>query len=116
MIKVRAKLKKTGVEYNVDIVKSSRSGFLNPITISVYDMDGNLVNITYGEPIYYKYLFTPVYANIKSLTQLLDYWDIKSFDLEHFNSLSDVTKDKYNLLLSKIRDIVRDCRLTELGI
>ena len=111
MIKVRAKLKKTGVQYNIDIFKLTHG-----IRISVYNMEGNLVNITYGEPISYKYLCTPVYASIKSLTQLLYYWDIKSFDLEHFNSLSDVTKEKYNPLLFKIRDILRDCRLTELGI
>lgn len=114
MIKVRAKLKKTAVEYNIDIVKLTK--LTHVIRISVYNMEGNLVNITYGEPISYKYLCTPVYANIKSLTQLLYYWDIKSFDLEHFNSLSDVTKEKYNPLLFKIRDILRDCRLTELGI
>lgn len=115
MIKVRAKLKKTGVEYNVDIVKRPSEG-LNHISITTYDMDNKLVVIRYGEPIYYQMLFTPVYAQIKLFSQFLEHWTITSFDLEHFNSLNDNTKERYVGLADKIRPIVRDCRLTELGI
>ncbi len=118
MIKVRAILKRTGEEFNIDIIRTSKA-MPGSITINVRDLENklNIVSVRYEEeerPKVWNADGTPKYIRIETFHEFNKYWDVIWVDVDSYDKLK--YKERYEMIYGSFKRIIRDQKLIELGI
>jgi hypothetical protein len=115
MIKVKAILKRTGEEFNIDIIRTSKA-MPGSITISVKDLEMNPSFVRYEEdsrPKVWNADGTPKYIRIETFHDFNRYWDVIWVDVESFDRLGS-NKERYEMIYRSFKRIIRDQKLNEL--
>jgi hypothetical protein len=115
MIKVKAILKRTGEEFNIDIIRTSKA-MPGSITISVKDLEMKPSFIKYeeGRPKVWNADGTPKYIRIETFHEFNKYWNVIWVDVESYDKLK--YKERYNMIYSSFKPTIRDQKLNQLGI
>ena len=115
MIKVRAILKRTGEEFNIDIIRTSKA-MPGSITISVKDLEMKPSFIKYeeGRPKVWNADGTSKYIRIETFLEFNKYWDVIWVDVESYDKLK--YKERYNMIYRSLKPTIRDQKLKQLGI
>jgi len=115
MIKVKAILKRTGEEFNIDIIRTSKA-MPGSITISVKDLEMKPSFIKYeeGRPKVWNADGTPKYIRIETFHEFNKYWDVIWVDVESYDKLK--YKERYNMIYRSFKPTIRDQKLNQLGI
>lgn len=116
MIKVRAILKRTGEEFNIDIIRTSKA-MPGSITISVKDLEMKPAFIKYeeGRPKVWNADGTPKYIRIETFHEFNKHWNVIWVDVESFDRLES-NKERYNMIYGSFKPTIRDQKLNQLGI
>jgi hypothetical protein len=119
MIKVRAILKRTGEEFNIDIIRTSKA-MPGSITINVRDLENklNIVSVRYEEeerPKVWNADGTPKYIRIETFHEFNKYWDVIWVDVDSYDILGS-NKERYEMIYGSFKRIIRDQKLNELGV
>ena len=116
MIKVKAILKRTGEEFNIDIIRTSKA-MSGSITINVKDLEMKPSFVRYedGRPKVWNADGTPKYIRIETFHDFNRYWDVIWVDVESFDRLGS-NKERYSMIYGSFKRIIRDQKLIELGI
>lgn len=117
MIKVRAILKRTGEEFNIDIIRTSKA-MPGSITINVKDLEMKPSFLRYeedGRPKVWNADGTPKYTRIETFHDFNRYWDVIWVDVESFDRLES-NKERYEMIYSSFKPTIRDQKLNQLGI
>jgi C-terminal processing protease CtpA/Prc len=117
MIKVKAILKRTGEEFNIDIIRTSKA-MSGSITINVKDLEMKPSFVRYEEDGRLKVWNadgTPKYIRIETFHEFNKYWDVIWVDVESFDKLKS-NKERYNMIYGSFKRIIRNQKLIELGI
>jgi hypothetical protein len=117
MIKVKAILKRTGEEFNIDIIRTSKA-MSGSITINVKDLEMKPSFVRYeedGRPNVWNADRTPKYIRIETFHEFNKYWDVIWVDVESFDKLKS-NKERYNMIYGSFKRIIRNQKLIELGI
>jgi hypothetical protein len=117
MIKVRAILKRTGEEFNIDIIRTSKA-MPGSITISVKDLEMNPSFVRYEEdsrPKVWNADGSPKYIRIETFHEFNKYWNVIWVDVESFDRLES-NKERYNMIYRSFKPTIRDQKLNQLGI
>ena len=119
MIKVKAILKRTGEQFNIDIIRTSKA-MPGSITISVKDLENKLSIVRYEEDGIPKDAFciwnadgSPKYIRIETFHEFNKYWDVIWVDVESFDRLGS-NKERYQMIYESFKRIIRDQKLNEL--
>jgi len=116
MIKVKAILKRTGEEFNIDIIRTSKA-MSGSITINVKDLEMKPSFVRYedGRPKVWNADGNPNYIRIETFHDFNRYWDVIWVDVESFDRLG-YNKERYSMIYGSFKRIIRDQKLIELGI
>ena len=119
MIKVKAILKRTGEQFNIDIIRTSKA-MPGSITINVRDLENklNIVSVRYeedGRPKVWNADGSPKYIRIETFHDFNRYWDVIWVDVESFDRLGS-NKERYEMIYGSFKRIIRNQKLIELGI
>jgi hypothetical protein len=115
MIKVKAMLKRTGEEFNIDIIRTSKA-MPGSITISVKDLENKLSIVRYeedGRPKVWNADGSPKYIRIETFHEFNKYWDVIWVDVESLDRLGS-NKERYEMIYGSFKRIIRDQKLNEL--
>ena len=115
MIKVKAILKRTGEEFNIDIIRTSKA-MSGSITINVRDLENKLNIVRYeedGRPKVWNADGSPKYIRIETFHDFNRYWDVIWVDVESFDRLGS-NKERYQMIYESFKRIIRDQKLNEL--
>jgi hypothetical protein len=115
MIKVKAILKRTGEQFNIDIIRTSKA-MPGSITISVKDLENKLSSVRYeedGRPKVWNADGSPKYIRIETFHDFNRYWDVIWVDVESFDRLVS-NKERYEMIYRSFKRIIRDQKLNEL--
>jgi hypothetical protein len=115
MIKVKAILKRTGEEFNIDIIRTSKA-MSGSITINVRDLENKLNIVRYeedGRPKVWNADGSPKYIRIETFHEFNKYWDVIWVDVESFDRLGS-NKERYQMIYESFKRIIRDQKLNEL--
>ncbi len=116
MIKVKAILKRTGEQFNIDIIRTSKA-MPGSITISVKDLEMKPSFIKYeedGRPKVWNADGTPKYIRIETFHDFNRYWDVIWVDVESYDKLN--YKERYSMIYGSFKPTIRDQKLNQLGI
>ncbi len=115
MIKVKAILKRTGEEFNIDIIRTSKA-MPGSITISVKDLEMKPSFIKYeeGRPKVWNADGTPKYIRIETFHEFNKYWNVIWVDVESYDKLK--YKERYSMIYGSFKPTIRDQKLNQLGI
>ncbi len=114
MIKVKAILKRTGEEFNIDIIRTSKA-MSGSITINVKDLEMKPSFVRYedGRPKVWNADGNPNYIRIETFHDFNRYWDVVWVDVESFDRLGS-NKERYGMIYGSFKRIIRDQKLNEL--
>lgn len=118
MIKTKAKLKKTGETYTVEIRRTAKIA-PGSISIHVKDADGKHQTIRYeedGRPSSLNRDGSPNYIRIETLYLLNKHWEVTWVDTEGFSQLDKETKERHLHIYEGFLPIIREQKIKELGI
>ena len=116
MIKVKAILKRTGEEFNIDIIRTSKA-MPGSITISVKDLEMKPAFVRYeedGRPKVWNADGTPKYIRIETFHDFNRYWNVIWVDVESYDKLK--YKERYSMIYGSFKPTIRDQKLNQLGI
>lgn len=117
MIKVKAILKRTGEQFNIDIIRTSKA-MSGSITINVRDLENKLNIVRYeedGRPKVCNADGSPKYIRIETFHEFNKYWDVVWVDVESLDRLGP-NKERYGMIYESFKRIIRDQKLNELGV
>ena len=117
MIKVKAILKRTGEEFNIDIIRTSKA-MPGSITINVRDLENKLSIVRYeedGRPKVWNADGSPKYIRIETFHDFNRYWDVVWVDVESLDRLGS-NKERYEMIYRSLKPTIRDQKLKQLGI
>jgi hypothetical protein len=115
MIKVKAILKRTGEQFNIDIIRTSKA-MPGSITIIVRDLENKLSIVRYEEdcrPKVWNADGSPKHIRIETFHDFNRYWDVVWVDVESLDRLGS-NKERYEMIYSSFKRIIRDQKLNEL--
>jgi hypothetical protein len=117
MIKVKAILKRTGEQFNIDIIRTSKA-MPGSITINVRYLENklNIVSVRYeedGRPKVWNADGSPKHIRIETFHDFNRYWDVIWVDVESFDRLGS-NKERYQMIYESFKRIIRDQKLNEL--
>jgi hypothetical protein len=115
MIKLTAKLKKTGKTYNIQMNRVKSDELWGAISISVYELDDPRysIRIIYeidGKPSSYNDFSSPNWMTINSFSQFRNYWDVISIDTE-YKTLNERDKYRFSKIYEWLLPTIRDCKI-----
>jgi hypothetical protein len=118
MIKVKAILKRTGEQFNIDIIRTSKA-MPGSITINVRDLENKLsiVSVRYeedGRPKVWNADGTPKYIRIETFHEFNKHWDVIWVDVDSYDKLK--YKERYSMIYGSFKPTIRDQKLNQLGI